>query len=183
MNDRAIIKKLKQNNEKAIKELIDKYGRYVAAVVCGVSGAVFKAEDVEEVVSDVFYSVWKNRHNILEIDSIKPYLAQAARNITKNKFSQVKDEQLLDDEIEAFDTEATEELIIRKEKISIVKEFMGTMKYPDKDILAAYYFRDYKLEDIAAMYELPLSTVKSKIYRGRKTIIEYFKERGYIYEN
>ncbi len=82
-----------------------------------------------------------------------------------------------------FDTEETEELIIRKEKISIVKEFMGTMKYPDKDILAAYYFRDYKLEDIAAMYKLPLSTVKSKIYRGRKTIIEYFKERGYIYEN
>ncbi len=183
MNDCTIIRKLKQNNEKAIKELIDKYGRYVAAVIYGVSGSLLKAEDIEEIVSDVFYSVWKRRHNLLEIDSIKPYLAQAARNMTKNKFSHVKDEQSLDDEIGVFDTEEIDELLIQKEKISIVKEFMDTMKYPDKEILTAYYLRDYKLDDIAAMYELPLSTVKSKIYRGRKTITEYFKERGYLYEN
>ncbi len=183
MNDCTIIRKLKQNNEKAIKELIDKYGRYIAAVIYRVSGSVLKAEDIEEIVSDVFYSVWKRRHHLLEIESLKPYLAQAARNMTKNKFSHVKDEQPLDDEMAVFDTEETDELLIQKEKVSMVREFMDSMKYPDKDILTAYYFRDYKLEDIASMYELPLSTVKSKIYRGRKTIIEYFEERGYLYES
>lgn len=182
MNDCTIIRKLKQNDEKAIKELIDKYGKYIAAIIYRFSGSSLKTEDIEEIVSDVFYSVWKRRHNLLEIDSLKPYLAQAARNMAKNKFSNMKDEHPLDEEMSVFENDDTDKLIIRKEKISIVKELMDKMKYPDKDILSAYYFRNYKLEEIAAMYGIPLSTVKSKIYRGRKTIIESFKERGYFYE-
>jgi RNA polymerase sigma-70 factor (ECF subfamily) len=84
--------------------------------------------------------------------------------------------QQLDDEILIFETEKTDEMLIQKEKISIIKEFMDTLRSPDKDILKAYYFWNYKLEYIAVMYELPLSTVKSKIYRGRKAITEYFEE-------
>lgn len=182
MSDCTIIKKLKQNDEKAIEELIDKYGRYIAAIVYGVGGFSLKAEDIEEIESDVFYAVWKRRHKLLEIESLKPYLAQAARNMTRNKCGKVKKEQPLDDEL-SFETEKTDELLIQKEKIAIIKEFMKTMEYPDKDILTAYYFWNYKLGDIAAMYEVPLSTVKSKLYRGRKTIIKYFEERGYLYEN
>lgn len=183
MSDCTIIKKLKQNDEKAMEELIDKYSHYISAIIFGVSCSLLKAEDIEEITSDVFYAIWKSRHKLLEIDSLKPYLAQIARNMTRNKFGSVKKEQTLDDESLVFETQETDELLIQKEKLSIVKDFIDTIKYPDKDILTAYYFWNYKLEDIAAMHELPLSTVKSKIYRGRKTIIEYFEERGYIYEN
>lgn len=183
MSDCATIKKLKQNDEKAIEELIDRYGHYTAAIVYGVSGSSLRAEDIEEVVSDVFYAIWTSRHNLLETDSLKPYLAQIARNMTRNRFSRVKNEQPLNDEILVFQAGTTDEMLIEKEKVSIVKKLMGAMKFPDKDILTAYYFWNYKLEEIAAMYALPLSTVKSKIYRGRKTIIEYFEERGHFYEN
>ena len=183
MRDCTIIKKLKKNDEKAIEKLIDKYSQYIGAIIYGVSGSSLKAEDIEEIESDVFYALWKRRHNLLETGSLKPYLAQIARNMTKNKFRCVKNEQPLEEGLLISEAEKTDELLIQKEKISIVKEFMATMKYPDKDILTTYYFLNYKLDDIASMYGLPLSTVKSKIYRGRKTINKYFKERGYLYEN
>lgn len=179
MSDRFIIKKLKQDDERAIEELIDKYAPYAAAIVYRISGASLKVEDMEEIVSDVFYAIWKRRHHLVETDSIKPYLAQTARNMTRNKWSRVTHEQPLDDDNLPFAAHTTDEMLIQREQVSIVKKFMDTLKGPDKEILTAYYFGNYKLEDIALMYKLPLSTVKSKIYRGRKAIINYFEERGY----
>lgn len=178
MKDCTIIKKLKRNDEKAIEELIDKYGRYIAAVVYKVSAAALKAEDIEEIVSDVFYAVWKIRHSIAQTDSLKPYLAQTARNMTRNKFKKVKDELPLEEDMLLSQNNIIDEMLIQKEKIAIIKDFLDRMKHPDKDILKAYYFMNCRLEDISETYELPLSTVKSKIYRGRKTIIEYLEERG-----
>ncbi|MBD3917426.1 sigma-70 family RNA polymerase sigma factor [Paenibacillus sp. PR3] len=177
-SDRSLIQQIKNNDESAIEELIARYGQYTAAIVYGVGGASMNAEDVEEVVSDVFYAIWKSRHSLQQTDSIKPYLAQIARNMTRNKWSRVRNEQPLDDELSVIGAPATDEVVILKERISMIKTLMAAFKYPDKDILTAYYFREYKLEDIASMYELPLSTVKSKIYRGKKSIVQYFDKGG-----
>lgn len=177
-SDRWLIQQLKNNDESAIEELITRYGQYAAAIVLGVGGASLNAEDVEEVVSDVFYALWKSRHGLQETDSIKPYLSQITRNMTRNKWSRVRNEQPWDDELSVIGTPATDEVVIQKERITIIKKLMAAFHYPDKDILTAYYFREYKLEDIASMYKLPLSTVKSKIYRGRKLIVRYFNKGG-----
>lgn len=182
MSDNPIIKKLKHNNEKAIEELIDKYGQYIASVVFRIGGSSLKAEDIEEVISDVFYAVWKTRDTIVQTDSLKPYIAQIARNITRNRFKNQRDELPIEEELLLQEDDKIEEMLVQKEKVSIIKDFVDTMKYPDKDILTDYYFKNYKLQDISANYKIPMSTVKSKIYRGRKTIIKYLEERGYIYE-
>lgn len=182
MSDCTIIKKLKRNNEKAIEELIGKYGQYIASVVYKVGGAALKTEDIEEVVSDVFYALWKARHNIAQTDLLKPYLAQIARNMTRNKYKNVREELPLEEDTLSFENKI-DEMILQKEKIVMVKDFLDKMKQPDRDILTAYYFMNNRLEEISITYNLPLSTVKSKIYRGRKTIVECLKERGYSYEH
>lgn len=71
MSDCTVIKKLKQNDEKAMEELIDRYGQYTAAIVYRISGSSLNAEDIEEIVSDVFYAIWKSRHHLLETNSLK----------------------------------------------------------------------------------------------------------------
>ncbi|MNJ50401.1 RNA polymerase factor sigma-70 [compost metagenome] len=181
MSDSLLIQRLKKNDDKAIEELITKYGQYTAAIVYGVGGSALNAEDVEEVVSDVFYAIWKSRHKIVQIESLKPYLAQIARNMTRNKWRHVKNEQPLDDELSIVNSPTADEALIQKESIATIKKLIATLKPPDNDILHAYYIWNYKLEDIALMYKLPLSTVKSKIYRGRRTIVQYFEEGGIEY--
>lgn len=179
LSDLMLIQRLKNNDEKAIEELIARYGQYTAAIVFRVGGSSLHAEDVEEVVSDVFYAVWKSRHKVLPIDSLKPYLAQIARNLTINKWKKhINNDHPLDDELSLLHSPTTDETLIQKESILTIKRIIATLKPPDNDILNAYFIWNYKLEDISAMYNLPLSTVKSKIYRGRKTIVRYFDKGG-----
>lgn len=181
MSDILLIQQLKKNDDKAIEELITRYGQYTASIVYGVGGSALNAEDVEEIVSDVFYAIWKSRQEILQIESLKPYLAQIARNMTRNKWKTVKNDQPLDDELSMINSPTTDEALIQKESIATIKKIIATLKHPDNDILHDYFIWNYKLEDIAQMYKLPLSTVKSKIYRGRRTIVQFFDEGGNEY--
>lgn len=182
MEDCTIIKKLKQNKEKALEALMDRYNSYVVSIVVKIGGHLLSVQDVEEIASDVFYAVWKKRENLIESDSLKPYIAQIARNMTKTRLYRAREEEPLEEDILVFVSESMDELLIRKEQLQFLQNTISEFNYPDKDILLAYYFWNYKLTEIAQRFELPLSTIKSKLYRGRSELIKRFEEGGYHYE-
>jgi RNA polymerase sigma-70 factor (ECF subfamily) len=181
MDDCTIIKKLKQNKEKALEALMDRYISYVTAIAVRIGGYSLPAQDIEEIVSDVFYTVWRKRESLLETDSIRPYIAQIARNITKKRMLKNKETEPLEEGLISHSDNADEHLI-RKEEVQVLYGLITELKHPDKDILIDYYFRNQKLEEISEHFCLPLSTVKSKVYRGKKGLIEKFKQGGYQYE-
>lgn len=182
MKDCTIVKKLKQNKEKALEALMLRYTSYVVSIIIRIGGSLLSAQDIEEIASDVFHAVWKRREHLIEADSLKPYIAQIARNMTKTRMSQIKETVPLEEDFLVIVSEGMEEQLVQKEQLQFLRETLSQFDYPDKDILFAYYFRSYKLADIAKQFELPLSTIKSKLYRGRSELIKKFEEGGYHYE-
>lgn len=47
----------------------------------------------------------------------------------------------------------------------IVEELLSKLKKDERDIIALRYLKDYSIKEIAAIMNMPLSTVKTKIYR------------------
>ncbi|MDF2540838.1 MAG: DNA-directed polymerase sigma-70 factor [Herbinix sp.] len=182
MDDCTVIKRLKQNKEKALETLMVRYTSYVVSIIVRIGGHLLSSQDVEEIASDVFYAIWKRRESLIEVDSLKPYIAQIARNMTKTRLNQTREETPLDDDILVIHSEDIDEQLIQKEQIKYLHETISQFHFPDKDILLAYYFWNYKLTDIAKQFELPLSTIKSKLYRGRCELVKRFEEGGYHYE-
>ena len=57
------------------------------------------------------------------------------------------------------------------------------MKKIDKEIFLLYYFEEKKVREIAVIYGITESKVKSKLYRVRKKISKKIREEGYdIYD-
>ncbi len=182
MNDDTMIKRLKQNKEKALEDLMKRYSPYVVSIAIRIGGHLLSPQDVEEIASDVFYAVWKKRESLIETDSLKPYIAQIARNMTKTRLCQARDEAPLHEDMLAFSSGNLDDLMIHKNQLEFLRNTIAGFHYPDKDILLSYYFWNYKLTEIAMHFDLPLSTVKSKLYRGRKELVKRFEEGGYNYE-
>lgn len=182
MEDFMIIKKLKQNKERALEALMDRYNPYVVSIIVRIGGSLLSVQDVEEIASDVFFAVWKRRADLIESDSLKPYIAQIARNKTKTRLYRTKDEEPLEEDILAFVSGDVDEQLIQKEQLQFLRDIISRFHYPDKEILLAYYFWNYRLSEIAEHFGLPLSTIKSKLYRGRSELIKRFEEGGYHYE-
>lgn len=164
-------------NEKILEKIIVHYTNYVSVIVKEISCGYLTVEDMEEVISDVFFSLWKSQIAFESMESIKPYLAQIARNKTRSKLRQLRNRVMTEEE-ELLDFISIEEHITEKEQVAVIKEILNDMEEPDRKILLLYYFSGFKLEEIAEMLQISLSTIKSKIYRGRKKIVEKFEKEG-----
>ena len=164
---------------KTLEQLIDKYSSYVVVIASRIGGSILKAQDIEEIASDVFFSIWKNRHSLIETESIKPYIAQIARNMTRKKLLTCKTSEPLEDDILVAPGHDIAEELYLQEKVTYIHNLFEEFKSPDRDILISYYFDNYKLEEIATNLEIPLSTVKSKLYRGRKEVVKAYEKGGF----
>ena len=75
-DDLQFLKKINQGDLTAFKELINRYSdplfHYINRRICC-------REDTQEIVQDIFSSLWKNAGRITITDSLSPYLYKAAK--------------------------------------------------------------------------------------------------------
>lgn len=186
MKERILIKKLKKKDETAFEELFNLYLKYVKTVVYNASNSILSGEDMEEVVADVFISLWKNAENIDETkESLQPYIAVIAKNLVKNKkrsivnqFSNVE----LTDIIKGC-TDPSLKTVIQDELRVLVLDALTQLNYDEMMCLLKFYYYSLSIMEIAEELDMKESTVKSKLSRGRKKLKLLLTERGISYEN
>ena len=156
MADEArLLKQLKNKNDKAIESAIELYTPYVSTVLYNIAGASLMREDIEEIISDVFISLWQNADKIdLQKGTIRSYIAATARNYALKRFMQRKEYTSIDD-IELPDEKSiTEDTVMYDFLWKAVME----LGEPDNEIFVRYYRYGEKLRDIAVAKALSAVT-------------------------
>ena len=175
MTEQTALKKLKNGSEDALRWFIQRYSAYVSTVVHNVIGESMGDSDIEEVVSDVFVALWRNA---AAIRSPKGFLGTTARNLAKNKARSQNLTLPLDEQILHLEGLTMEDLWERRELNEAVKQAVLGMGQPDRDIFLRFYYHYQSLEEISCQMNIPLSTVKSRLRRGRgkleTTLCRYF---------
>lgn len=158
------LKELKNGSEKALEWFIKAYTPYVTTVIHNIIGAHMDMSDVEEVAADVFYKLWENAGSVY---SVKGYLGTVARNLAKNKCREMGFDLPLEDQILVVDELTPESRMEKKELNRAVKLAVLGMPYPDREIFLRHYYYCQTMEAISAKMGINLSTVKTKLRRGR----------------
>lgn len=76
MSEETILKELQKGSQKALKSLFDSYYQELTRYAIKIIGA---PETAEEIVQDVFVSIWKNREKS-QIKTARHYLLRAVKN-------------------------------------------------------------------------------------------------------
>ena len=151
------------------------------------SGYLFSDEDIEEIASDVFLAIWKNKEKLDINKEISSYIAGITKNLIRKKKRDIKDikeniknidelQDYLSDKIDYTHNEAEE-----KEKICIVTEELTKMKKEDKDIFTYYYYESKNIKEIANILKITEIKAKSRLSRIRKKLRKELEKRGYSY--
>ncbi|MEG3007303.1 MAG: sigma factor, partial [Oscillospiraceae bacterium] len=90
MRDNECITMLKRGDIQGLSVLIDSYGNYVGKILYSFLGSGLSAQDLEEISSDVFFQLWKQRNNLKENESLKGYIATIAKNMGRKKLRSLK---------------------------------------------------------------------------------------------
>lgn len=182
MDEKSALKALKRKDETALAWFIDRYAAYVNTIICNIIGAAMPPSDVEEVASDVFFTLWTNAGKVMP-GKVKAYLSGIARNKAKERTRKIGQDIPLEDDILLFSSDDPERIFEAREQAAFMKEAMLKMQDPDREIFLRHYYCYQPVAAIADEMDMNISTVKTKLRRGRNKLKDILAEGGYIIES
>lgn len=86
MDESKLIRQMQKGDTGALERIIRQYTPYAGAAAYRVLGPVMPREDLEEVVNDVFVSLWRHAATLEpERGTLRAWLGATAANTAKNK--------------------------------------------------------------------------------------------------
>jgi RNA polymerase sigma-70 factor (ECF subfamily) len=146
------------------------------------TGYFIKADEVcEEIVSDVFLTLWISREKLTEIDNLDAFIFTIARNKAFNYLSKNAKEPRFIHELplEFSDiTENPEKIVLTDELKQVIKSSIEEL--PEKCKLVFLLSREegLKYKDIAEIMSISEKTVNAQIVTALKKI--YFSLKNYL---
>lgn len=165
VDESKLLMQLQKRHKNSINQAIEVYTPYLSTVLYNMVGSGLPKEDIEEIVSDVFVMLWKNAEYIdLSKGTLRSYIAATARNLALKRLNKKKDYTNLDDIEIPIEDEFTDD-----NKKSIWDAVMR-LGEPDNEIFVRFYKYDEKLKDISKATGLNISTIKTKLSRGKRKL-------------
>ena len=169
-----------KNNELDIRIIIDEFNRYVRTIVENMPTQQLSKEDIEEIISDTFFILWKNQNKLDKSKEINPYIAGITRNLVKEKIRASRiHTDISDHENQVQDSFKIDMFCEQREKIAIINKTLESMKKVDIEIFELYYYSSMKYNEIAKILNISTFSIKSKLFRIRKKIKKELLKRGY----
>ena len=83
--EEKLIKEYFLKDELIVNNIIEDYYNYISAIIRNFHN--IGPEDTEEIISDVFFIVWKNRNNLDKNSKLSPYIAGITRRIIFRRYN------------------------------------------------------------------------------------------------
>lgn len=170
------------NKDKSLDltRIVNDYTNYVFMIIRNMTKEVLTNEDIEEIISDVFLVVWKNKDKLEMNSLLKPYIAGVSKNIIKNRLRSLKITDELNENFDKASDDDVSDLVESKEVNDIIIHELD--KNPDdKKIFIMFYYEGKKSKEIADILGYTEFNVSTKLHRIRKRLKDVLEKRGYSY--
>ena len=174
------IEKYKSNQKLDLEKVIDEYNGYVHTIIKNMANDYLSLEDVEEIVSDTFFILWKNTDKLEDDKMLSSYIAGITRNLVKEKSRVINiDFDISDYENVLQDNIKVDMICEQREKVNILEKTVKQLKEDDILIFNLYYYSSMKISEIAKALNISDFNVKMRLHRIRKKIKKEFSKGGY----
>ena len=178
------MKELKQledyykDNEIDIDQIIEDFAPYITAIINnGTVNNNISFEDKEEIFSDTFFILWKNRNRLNINVSLNSYLAGITRNLIKEKYRKLK----VVYDISDFENDILNSVNMYesdRELIYDIEQKVKNLKSIDIEIVNLFYYSSMSVKDIAKKLNISELNVKTRLHRIRKKIKKELNSGG-----
>lgn len=160
------------------EEVMNDFSNYIYTISRN-SYVSLKDEDIEEIVVDVVFTVWKNQEKLDINKKMSSYIAGITKNLIKKKYRDKKIIDNIDDyEEQLVSINDIELQFIEKENNKRTIELIEKLKFEDRKIFVEYYYERKHIKEISNCMNMSESKVKSKLFRIRKKLKKHLKKEG-----
>ena len=175
--DEQLVERALAGDSDAFGEVVRRWERKIYALAYGITGSV---EDARDAAQETFISAYRNLQGFRGEAKVSSWLHRIAVNqcITRKRRARVRAETGIEDEIEAtgerFLATNEHESPVRaaeaKERNEAVRRAVAALPPELREVVLMKEFEDLTFQEIADALQIPLSTVKSRLYTALKQL-------------
>ena len=179
VEESKLIEKAKHGDEKAFKELYNKYYRLLRYIIYD----IVKDDDVTaDLLSITFIKAFKGINRFAENISFEAWLKTIASNTAIDFYRQKRRKQndySIDNEdntLQLIDEDSDHEAeIIKAENINLLKEALSKLRKKYQNLLTLRYYQGLSYEELSVALNIPIGTVKSDLNKAKHKLRYYFQ--------
>jgi RNA polymerase sigma-70 factor (ECF subfamily) len=173
-DDWACLDLARGGDQTAWRVLFAKYYHTLVKMSSFITGSLDSAEDIAQEAFVNLHRVEIRHRN----GSFKSFLTTIAYRLALKERKRQHTDRKLDALVIADDTPSSLEKAIRDETDRMIVRTIQALSFEHREILALRFFGDHSYEEIAKITEIPIGTVKSRIFHAIKICHERLKEQG-----
>ncbi len=122
-----------------------------------------------DIVQDVWLRVLRGIGRLRDGSRLRPWLFGIGRNAVmdrlRGRYAMPIDDGADVTSIAAEETDAGPEIELRE-----MEEELGRLPVVEREVLTLFYLQELSLADVASVLEVPVGTVKSRLFRARRLL-------------
>jgi RNA polymerase sigma-70 factor (family 1) len=168
-----VLLQLTEGNEFAFKEI---YDRYWLSIYKTVKRYTKSPEVAEDIVQEIFTTLWNNRSNFREVINLEYYLITMAKNLTYKTLRKMAFEKSVKDH---WSSEVLQEEIsmndpmLDQQYAQLIQRAAGLLPSQQKQIFHMAKVEGLSHKDIAAQLNISHLTVKTHMAKALRSIRHY----------
>ncbi|EHB59583.1 RNA polymerase sigma factor [Paenibacillus lactis] len=177
ISDQQLSERMAAGDQEAFELLVT---RYHGPLLSYTTRQLTDRQKAQDIVQETFIRLIRHLRTHGTLEHVRSWLYRVALNMCKDywKSAAYRSEGLAGEDLpDAHDpAPGAQELIERQETSHEIAVSLGTLPDVQQEIITLRFFHDLKLQEIADLVDLPLSTVKTHLYNGlrklKKTLVQ-----------
>jgi len=176
LTDEQLVEIAVGNNPEAFGEIVKRWERKIFALCFGMLN---REDEAKDAVQETFIAAFRNLKNFRGDAKVSSWLHRIAVNqcLTTKRRTKSRAESFIDD-----DESSNEQIFVaparispsrtteQNERLKFVRQAVQSLPSDLRQVIVMKEFEDMTFQEIADTLELPLSTVKSRLYTALKQL-------------
>ncbi len=182
--DQALIERARNGDQKAFEELLKKYKNLVYSIMLRM---VRNPQEAEDLTQEAFMKAFHAIHAFNEEYAFSTWLMKIATNncidfLRKKKLKTISIDQPVQHKDDEFQIElpsgtpSPERVMLSREQRHLIQQAIDELPPLYRHVIVLRHQEEKSYEEIAEILDVPIGTVKARIFRAREMLNKRIKE-------
>lgn len=174
LSDEQLVKKIIQGETYFFEEVVTRYRKQVFSICYRM---VRQREEAEDLAQEVFVKTYRSLKQYNPDHKFASWILKIATNTSIDALRKKKlDTMPLEEEIETHREDlSAEKTFLQEEARQEIEGAIGRLSPEHRIVVLLYHQQGKSYQEIADILDIPLSMVKNRLFRARKTLKEELK--------
>jgi len=168
-SDRDLVLRARRGDAQAFGELVT---RHQAGVFNVCYRLLHDRADAEDLAQEAFLRAQERLHTFDPERGFGPWMRRVAANLCLNQLESRRPAAALDEERDAAQTPGPEQQAENNQRSEQVRQALASLPPHYRIVVELRHFQDLSYDEIADELHIPLSDVKSHLFRARRLLAE-----------